>query len=313
MSRRRTVSGESLDLLLDTICNTFGGVVFIALLVVLLLRLSPATGGQAGSQAAVLSGIVSEWERVLGDRYESLLASELASVSADDASAEELVESIEALQELMQVEFEVKKQLGDALVGMIEGEERLATKKQQRKRLQSERMRVEKEHEEAVAVLTVLKGEVVELQQRHEDLKEAVTQAAVLDRQLELPVERQDANSQVSIFLKYGRIYFPFDDFGVNQDEFSIERGWFFNVAKPKPYQGIPVDVNGAASNEITQRLARFPPAECFVHLIVCEDSFEYFQSVKAQLASLGYRYHLTPLRSGGSLWQSDSGPTSSQ
>lgn len=38
--RRRTTSADSLELLLDTICNTFGGVLFIAILVVILLRMT---------------------------------------------------------------------------------------------------------------------------------------------------------------------------------------------------------------------------------------------------------------------------------
>ena len=42
MSRRRSSRQDSLELLLDTICNTFGGVLFIAILVVLLLQ---QTGG----------------------------------------------------------------------------------------------------------------------------------------------------------------------------------------------------------------------------------------------------------------------------
>ena len=34
MSRRSAAKQDSLELLLDTICNTFGGVLFIAILVV---------------------------------------------------------------------------------------------------------------------------------------------------------------------------------------------------------------------------------------------------------------------------------------
>ena len=40
MGSRRRGPGGSLDLLLDTICNTFGGVVFIAILVIILLQLT---------------------------------------------------------------------------------------------------------------------------------------------------------------------------------------------------------------------------------------------------------------------------------
>ena len=38
MSRRAEDDGGSLELLLDTICNTFGGIVFISILVVMLLN-----------------------------------------------------------------------------------------------------------------------------------------------------------------------------------------------------------------------------------------------------------------------------------
>ena len=40
MSRRQRRVADSLDLLLDTICNTFGGVLFIAMLVMILANLS---------------------------------------------------------------------------------------------------------------------------------------------------------------------------------------------------------------------------------------------------------------------------------
>ena len=42
MTRRATATApeSSLDLLLDTICNTFGGVVFIAILVVIMVNLT---------------------------------------------------------------------------------------------------------------------------------------------------------------------------------------------------------------------------------------------------------------------------------
>ena len=44
MSRKRPdeSNSASLDLLLDTICNTFGGVLFVSMLVVILLNMSAA-------------------------------------------------------------------------------------------------------------------------------------------------------------------------------------------------------------------------------------------------------------------------------
>jgi hypothetical protein len=58
MTRRgSTPRAESLELLLDTICNTFGGIVFLAMLVCLLLtqtrRGAEAEATPAGPQAAL--------------------------------------------------------------------------------------------------------------------------------------------------------------------------------------------------------------------------------------------------------------------
>jgi hypothetical protein len=57
---------------------------------------------------------------------------------------------------------------------------------------------------------------------------------------------------------------------------------------------------------------AVFPPRNYFVHIVICRDSFDYFQGLKAQLSQLGYRYYLTPLGDGDFV-ETGSGPTSSQ
>ncbi len=46
MKRRGTVSEDSFDLFLDTICNTFGGIVFLAILVTLLVQVRADPSGQ---------------------------------------------------------------------------------------------------------------------------------------------------------------------------------------------------------------------------------------------------------------------------
>lgn len=311
MSRRQAETGGSLDLLLDTICNTFGGVVFIALLVVLLLRLSPVKGGSSSGHASALSAVVAQWENVLGNRYEALMSD--ARALANNESIDGGMDVIEALKELAEAEFDAKKQLGDALLSLGEVEQNLASTAERLDVIQANRIRVEKEHEHVAASVAVLEARQVSLRERLEKAKDLIPRPAILDRPLELPVERRDSNDQVTLFLKYGRLYFPFDRSGVNAREFMIKRGWVFNVAKPKPYEGIPVNSDGSSNNAIEQRLRVFPPGQFFLHLIVCEDSFAYFQGLKAHLSGLGYRYHLTPLQEGGSLWQTNSGPESSQ
>jgi hypothetical protein len=44
MSFRRQHRGDSLDLLLDTMCNTFGGIILLAVLVTLLVKHEHSAG-----------------------------------------------------------------------------------------------------------------------------------------------------------------------------------------------------------------------------------------------------------------------------
>src|SRR4051812_43846695 len=69
MSRRRTgpTADSSLELLLDTICNTFGGVLFISLLVVILLNHT----GQAFQRKAPSPAAQDELKRLRHDLDES--------------------------------------------------------------------------------------------------------------------------------------------------------------------------------------------------------------------------------------------------
>jgi len=71
-----------------------------------------------------------------------------------------------------------------------------------------------------------------------------------------------------------------------------------------KLFKGIPINGNGDPTPEIARRLRRFPPRNYFVHIVICRDSFDYFQGLKAQLSQLGYRYYLTPLGCWTVLWK---------
>lgn len=51
MKRRALIPADSLDLLLDTMCNTFGGIILIALLVALLSRTGGPSAEAPASQA----------------------------------------------------------------------------------------------------------------------------------------------------------------------------------------------------------------------------------------------------------------------
>ncbi len=61
MTQRNSSDDGSLDLLLDTICNTFGGVLFISLLVVILLNMSSNEAASTPPEEATQAEL-SNWE-----------------------------------------------------------------------------------------------------------------------------------------------------------------------------------------------------------------------------------------------------------
>jgi len=81
--RRIRGPGDSLDLLLDTICNSFGGIIFIACLVAILARDTPPARGSA--MAAADAEMLERRIRVAEDDLRQLesLASQQADVAND--------------------------------------------------------------------------------------------------------------------------------------------------------------------------------------------------------------------------------------
>ena len=60
MTRRQVQQGDSLEMLLDTMCNTFGGIILIALLIALLARetkVSEAETRRVTESTAISRGI----------------------------------------------------------------------------------------------------------------------------------------------------------------------------------------------------------------------------------------------------------------
>lgn len=321
MSRQRSNSSDSLDLLLDTICNTFGGVVFIALLVVVMLRLTPVKQLDPATTSRAVDVVAARWQRVLRqhhDRLGSLRRELQASLAGWD---EDFSQALDALEQLEHETLLLRQRVGDTLLTISMMETETANTQADTDRLTEARRTVEAEKAAAEAALEATVHEIAALQMELAVAEASLPDQPSLDRPIGLPTERADTNQQVGLFLKYGRVYFVHewergrnpDQIGPNVDDFTVQPGWLFNTAKPKPHRGIPIDAGGGASPALARRLEQFPATNWFIVFVVCEDSFDYFQSVKAQLVELGYRYYLFPLAVGESVWTAAEGVNTSQ
>jgi len=289
MPRRREPT-DSLDLLLDTICNTFGGILFIALLVVILLQLQ-------GEQTAATT-------------EKDVTAADLAALRIELADR---IDSERRLRELLDRQRHTLADLApDELADLIAEHHAVnathAERQTQREDLlqQSAELAesIEQTHEDlksTAADLEAAKARVRTLEQQVADQRESRR------RELRTPVQHMPhGKREIGCVLQYGRFYIwhRYDGFGqlggLNTDEFIVLEDGIATVrTTPRPTKGIPIDDSATCREKLSSRLARFAPDDCYIAVVTRPDSFAEWQVLRNHLAEQGFEYRLMPFNDG--------------
>jgi hypothetical protein len=299
MSRRRS-SDSSLELLLDTITNTFGGVLFVAMLVSLMLRTVPV--GQQGEQrdpgerARLEAQLVKLRERKdnVTERLESLRQSE---ASGDKDALSEA----EALQvELLSLANERTESV-EAIARHQASAARDAARVAELSEASEE---AESAFESSTQLLDNEKAESERLSAVLEELgRDPIAPKDI--RAVGLPTLTELNRLQVGVMARYGRLYMMHKwrngvRTGPNTDDFVVSPGPP-QVARARPNRGVPTDV--ASVQRFVQRLAAdFPPDQTVIAIVVHADSFGSFATVRKALIEAGYKYSPIPLPPGGAV-----------
>lgn len=289
--RRRTSTGRSLDLLLDTICNTFGGVLFLAMLVCILLH---STGHSSSRQ-----------ER--GPQFTEADVLELMRQQQELESALERLRAGAAQQDRLAAEY-IKSEaryLHDLLV----------QSREVRDSLDDERRKVLADIAAKQAKVAAIEKELADLGQHLSDARKIALEAQIaLKAEIasrsvtaNLPREHVSLKPQIGFVVRYGRLYqwLRYDRFGrsegLNTDEFVVvaEEGDRLET-RPKPHAGTPI--GNSAIGQMKARFRQFDPHETCLAIAVWDDSFDVFQNVKAAAVSAGFEYRLILMREGNSL-----------
>ncbi len=289
MSRRRTSKQDSLELLLDTICNTFGGVLFIAILVVLLLQQTgtgpaeptpiaiPVSPVEIQSMTLRLEEVIEELERLRTNR-----ASQDATLQtfAPEAIRQLLTTRSEAQlrQELVQTEVDQLLAANTALVARVET-------------LGIENESVRDQLKEAQSRLQTL-------------LAKLDTDRKSREQEARLPVTRSaGVKQEIGLVLRYGRLYVWHQygagnqRLGLNTDDFVVisnEREGL--VTRPKPTAGVSLDGSPVSQDSVRRVLRRFSPKSCYLAVIARPDTYSGFRYLRDQAIELGFEYRLMPL-----------------
>lgn len=309
MARKHESVDGSLDLLLDTITNTFGSVLFITMLVAILLRTAgivrdeespPSKIDQARTEAQI-NELTAEVER-LRAKLDALPPSDpnLARVEAETAKAAEDTARVLAEDAAVAAEAAADQERAiDLARRLAEIHEKL----EKLKPLVEDQAECRRKAEEHAAELAKV---AIELDRPVDPTR--ITQTA------RLPELMATKKEQFGIFMRYGRVYVMHDRgpngerLGPNTQHFAISsRPDGRQVAQARPDTGYIAD--GATVTKTMRDILRRHPADAWVvAVIVHEDSFAQFQTVKSALVSLGYQYEPIIVRRDGGVW--DSGGT---
>lgn len=286
---RNEPDSTSLDLLLDTITNTFGGVLFVTMLVVLQVRTSSV--------------------------IDASLAASKSVVSASDALKEELSQKRDQVRVLKQAAAAQRRSLGHLSQG--DAQESYREVVAARARLQElaiERARtlaaIERETSEEERLKSGLDEQAakveLERQRQHELERQMAKEKALRTRTAELPTLRATEKREFPVIVRYGRLYTPY-----RLDPISLQRsrqlGDFLPLAAedevirltPNPLRGIPLDASQLSENMLGRVWDQFPKDSFYVCGAVWDDSFSEFPALKDALVARGIEYRLIPSAAG--------------
>lgn len=305
MSRRRAAGDSSLELLLDTICNTFGGVLFLAMLVSLMLTQTRRRSEESPADPAP--------------------AIATADLTRLDTRRADLIRELEALSEQIRQARRIATVLdvpdADSLLTAMEAaESRATTLEDRRAKLLAEVATDQAATAQAQAAKAVDEREHRRLEEEAAKARERLA-AATKDRESlvssaitirdkaarnatvrtsgRAPLMHGTDKREFGLMLRYGRLYLMKqllnDSLVVNSTDFVLVPGILRNEARAKPHAGVDLTEDDGLDAGLRRVTADFPPSRWYACLVVHPDSFEEYLVAKHWLVDHGYECRLFP------------------
>lgn len=306
MARSRDTIDASLELLLDTITNTFGSVLFITMLVAVLLRMSgrsetqlpPVSRTEQARAEARVAELAAEADRLKATLDSLPVAdSTLARVEADIVAAAQETARLMAEDTALAVEI-------------VRDQESIAALEQQVAETTRNLERITPLADQEARRRRQAETEAAELTKSAVELDRPVDPTLIVQT-AQLPELLTTQKDQIGLLMHYGRVY-VMHEYGPAGERLGPNAGHFVITAQPdgrqsakaRPDAGHIAD-GATIKDTLGQILARYPADKWVVAIIVHEDSFAQFQSVKAALVELGYQYEPITARTGDGVWDS--------
>jgi chemotaxis protein histidine kinase CheA len=290
MNLRRQRPSDSLDMLLDTMCNTFGGIILLAVLVTLL------TSTERHGSATTASDTQEMLQRRLAMAQANLqqalqLQTSLQTKANDErwktqvsllATRQQIQDEIEAIRELA---AQNAKELD--VTASADPAERMKNLSAQFAAAQAKKL-------EAQNSLAASKENAKRLNTRHASLeKQAADIVSESQRQLRLPKEHETGKRVVYVIARFGRIYTCRNsDLSRNETDIEWSSTLTSETAEPKKGRGIDPVTNAAVLRSYFKSQSG---SSVYMAFCVFEDSFPAFIRARHLAIESGLAYGWEP------------------
>lgn len=299
MSLRRLKPSDSLDLLLDTMCNTFGGIVLIALLVTLVAReakLSEAAARLAADSAEVVQQRLEQAQRELAAAQQ--FATDLAQ-QRQVAAAGAKLELVVRRQALRQEHTRLQEALREAGQQLAAARDTAARQRAELGQLRSRLDALEQQRADAQRLNDSLQrtAEQVRAQVLQTEARAAsATEARI--RTLRLPREHGTQKRPWEIVVRHGAVYPVHVMVGGGQrDRNTTSLQWEETgdgAAWVEPLRGMGMNLQRAPTAFKTW-LRTVPAQGYYLVFRVYADSFSVFNQAKQMALEEGYELTWVP------------------
>jgi len=290
MKRRAISNSDSLDLLLDAVTNAFGGILFLAILIVLLVSRrsfdeSRQTRQEVDAESSSISA--SQLEEVLQEieMLETGIREQEATLQRlRGKNSEGIYSQILSLQEILNgLQTATANNTASTQSLLLS----LRVLEQDKAKTQ---LKIEQDRNE----LTTLKEKLAEIERPE-------------IRMARVPKLRRTAKSEFPIIVRYGRVYLLHKtlsdgyNHSLNTSDFLLikEQSSIVRIS-PKPYAGLPIDDDQSFADAIGKKIEELNPSRDYLALVVWDDSFQEFNEVRNSIVKLGFDYRIIPIEDGG-------------
>ena len=287
MNLRRKTPSDSLYLLLDTLCNAFGGIILLAVLVVLLTSKEKSQHSTSSDSQEMLQRRLALAQTNLQQSLQ--LASSLSAKANDPRWKQQmlLLSTRKNLQDAIQQSRDAVAQDSKELdaANSADPSERL-------KSLNAELAAAQAHKLAATNSLAAANENIKRLKQRLADMEgQVAVKLNQLQRPLRLPREHETGQRVVWIIARYGHIYSCRNaDLSRNETDIIWTADLYGEKAEPIRGRGIdPMQNPGELSNFFDQQSS----AGIYLAFNVFEDSFPAFIQAKEIAVKKGFTYAL--------------------